>query len=56
MCLASGAVSSATLLGMLPELGLLNRQEIAALVGVAPVNKDSGKKRGDAGCMAAEQM
>jgi transposase len=41
-----GRVTSATLLGMLPELGLLNRQEIAALVGVAPVNKDSGKKRG----------
>ena len=41
-----GRVSSATLLGRLPELGLLNRQEIAALVGVAPVNKDSGKKRG----------
>ena len=41
-----GRVSSATLLAMLPELGLLNRQEIAALVGVAPVNKDSGKKRG----------
>jgi transposase len=41
-----GRVTSATLLSMLPELGLLNRQEIAALVGVAPVNKDSGKKRG----------
>lgn len=41
-----GRVSSATLLSMLPELGLLNRQEIAALVGVAPVNKDSGMKRG----------
>lgn len=41
-----GPVTSATMLGMLPELGLLNRQEIAALVGVAPVNKDSGKKRG----------
>jgi transposase len=41
-----GRVSSATLLGMLPELGLLNRQEIAALVGVAPVNKDRGRKRG----------
>jgi transposase len=41
-----GRVTSATLLGMLPELGVLNRQEIAALVGVAPVNKDSGKKRG----------
>ncbi len=41
-----GRVTSATLLGMLPELGLLNRQEIAALVGVAPLNKDSGRKQG----------
>jgi transposase len=41
-----GPVTSATLLGMLPELGQLNRQQIAALVGVAPVNRDSGKKRG----------
>ena len=41
-----GPVTSATMLGMLPELGKLNRQQIAALVGVAPVNKDSGKKQG----------
>jgi transposase len=41
-----GRVTSSTLLAMLPELGQLNRQEIAALVGVAPVNKDSGKKKG----------
>ena len=41
-----GPLTSATMLGMLPELGLLNRQEIAALVGVAPLNKDSGKKTG----------
>ena len=41
-----GPVTSATMLGMLPELGKLNRREIAALVGVAPVNKDSGKKQG----------
>lgn len=41
-----GPVTSATLLGMLPELGHLNRQEIAALVGVAPLNKDSGRKQG----------
>jgi transposase len=41
-----GPVTSATMLGMLPELGQLARQQIAALVGVAPVNKDSGKKRG----------
>lgn len=41
-----GPVTSATLLGMVPELGKLNRQEIAALIGVAPLNKDSGKKQG----------
>ncbi len=41
-----GTVTSNTLLAMLPELGKLNRQQIAALVGVAPVNKDSGKKQG----------
>jgi transposase len=41
-----GPVTSATMLGMLPELGKLNRQQIAALVGVAPVNKDSGRKQG----------
>jgi len=41
-----GRVTSSTLLGRLPELGTLNRQEIAALVGVAPLNRDSGKKRG----------
>jgi len=41
-----GPVTAATMLGMLPELGQLNRQEIAALVGVAPINKDSGRKQG----------
>jgi len=41
-----GPVTSATMLGLLPELGLLNRQEIAALVGVAPMNKDTGNKQG----------
>lgn len=41
-----GPVTSATLLACLPELGTLNRQKVAALVGVAPVNKDSGRKRG----------
>jgi len=41
-----GRITSATMLARLPELGKLNRQEIAALVGVAPVNKDSGKKQG----------
>jgi transposase len=41
-----GRVTSCTLLAMLPELGTLNRQAIAALVGVAPVNKDSGRRQG----------
>jgi len=41
-----GPVLSTTLLADLPELGLLNRREIAALVGVAPFNRDSGHLRG----------
>jgi transposase len=41
-----GPVVSSTLLGQLPELGTLNRKQIAALVGVAPLNRDSGKFRG----------
>lgn len=35
-----------TLLADLPELGDLNKNQVAALVGVAPINKDSGKMRG----------
>lgn len=41
-----GPVLSSALLSGLPELGRLNRKEIAALVGVAPFNWDSGKLRG----------
>jgi transposase len=41
-----GLVSCAALLGMLPELGGLNRGESAALLGVAPYNQDSGTLRG----------
>jgi len=41
-----GKVSIFTLLARLPELGSLNRGQIAALVGVAPFNDDSGKRRG----------
>ena len=37
---------SLTLLAYLPELGTLNRRQIAALVGVAPFNQDSGTLRG----------
>lgn len=41
-----GRVTASTLLAMLPELGTLNRQQIAALVGLAPMNKDSGNRQG----------
>lgn len=41
-----GTVTATTMVAELPELGQLNRQKIAALVGVAPFNKDSGPKKG----------
>lgn len=41
-----GAGTKAALMAELPELGALNRREIAKLVGVAPLNCDSGKMRG----------
>lgn len=41
-----GPVLSRTLLAELPELGHLNRKQIAALVGVASLNRDSGSFRG----------
>ena len=41
-----GPVLSSTLLAALPELGKLDRKKIAALVGVAPFNDDSGSRRG----------
>ena len=41
-----GFITAATLVADLPELGQLNRQKIAALVGLAPFNHDSGKQRG----------
>ncbi len=41
-----GRVVSITLLADLPELGTLSRHQIAALVGVAPLNRDSGRFRG----------
>lgn len=41
-----GKVVSSTLLIELPELGTINRRKIAALVGVAPFNRDSGTMRG----------
>jgi transposase len=41
-----GAVVSFSLIADLPELGTLNRQKISKLVGVAPLNNDSGQQRG----------
>ncbi|ARN22314.1 transposase [Piscinibacter gummiphilus] len=42
-----GSLTRATLVALLPELGTLTRRQIAALVGVAPFNRDSGKHQGD---------
>jgi Transposase IS116/IS110/IS902 family len=41
-----GKVLSTTLLAHLPELGALNRKQVAALAGLAPFNRDSGSLRG----------
>ena len=41
-----GKTSARTLIAELPELGSLDRRKIAALVGVAPINRDSGAFRG----------
>jgi len=41
-----GPVTASNLVAELPELGTLDRKKIAALVGVAPWNDDSGKKHG----------
>ena len=42
-----GPVTARTLIAELPELGRITRRRIAALVGVAPVNRDSGASRGN---------
>lgn len=41
-----GPMFQASVLALLPELGRLNRQQIAKLVGVAPLNRDSGQSEG----------
>jgi transposase len=43
-----GAVTAATLVAELPELGMIGNKQISALVGVAPMNHDSGMLRGQA--------
>ena len=45
-----GPVLRRVLVAELPELGRLSRQQIAKLVGVAPLNRDSGQQRGRRGC------
>ena len=45
-----GPVLSSTLLIELPELGQVTHKQIAALVGVAPLNRDSGRRRGKRSC------
>jgi len=48
MCLVVGVgrITAITLLALVPELGTLNRRQAAALLGVAPFNRDSGPRRG----------
>ena len=41
-----GPMFQASVLSLLPELGQLTRQQIAKLVGVAPLNRDSGQSQG----------
>jgi transposase len=45
-CKGIGPTTSHTMLACLPELGRLSRHQIAALVGVAPFNQDTGRHRG----------
>ncbi len=45
-----GPVVASTLIAELPELGKINRQEIAALVGVAPFDRESGRWKGKRSC------
>lgn len=47
-----GPKVSLMMIAQLPELGTLNRKQIAALVGVAPFNRDSGKRKGSRGVWA----
>jgi transposase len=51
-----GPVLSRTLVAEVPELGRLNRQKIAALIGVAPFNADSGTWRGKRAIWGAGHM
>jgi transposase len=41
-----GPILSQTLVAAVPELGKVSKRQVAALIGVAPINRDSGKMRG----------
>lgn len=43
-----GAITAATLVAEMPELGHIGKKQVAALIGVAPMNRDSGQMRGQA--------
>jgi transposase len=49
MCTLAGVgrVTATTLIALMPELGTLNRRQIAALAGVAPFDHESGKYKGE---------
>ncbi len=55
-CPGVGAATTAMFLSELPELGTLNRGQIAKLVGVAPLAKDSGQKEGKRSTYAGRSM
>jgi transposase len=50
-----GPVTANVLIACLPELGRLSRQKIAALVGIAPLNRDSGKFHGQRSCWGGRE-
>jgi transposase len=50
-----GPVTARTLVTHLPELGKVSREQIATLVGVAPLNRDSGKMRGKRSCIGGRK-
>jgi transposase len=51
-----GPVTAFTLVALLPELGRVSRRQIAALVGVAPFNCDSGRHRGTRRCWGGRRQ
>ncbi len=51
-----GSTLAITLLANLPELGEIDRKQIAALVGIAPINRDSGRMRGTRGTWDGAHM